>query len=173
MIKRILSYSCTVLVAAGALLAAGDPAPRVTVAFFEPEKFTDVRDSALFNDSGRTTYLEQLRDHLLEQAPKHLAEGQRLEITFTDIDLAGDFELWRGPQYFDVRMVRDIYPPRLEFSFRLLDATGKVVKEARRTLLDLAFQLRSSIISQHDTLRYEKSMLDDWLREEFPRPPKR
>lgn len=173
MIKRILSYYCTLLLAAGALLAAGEPAPRVTVAFFEPEKFTDVRDSALFNDSGRTTYLEQLRDHLLEQAPKHLAEGQRLEITFTDIDLAGDFELWRGPQYFDVRMVRDIYPPRLEFSFRLLDATGKVVKEARRTLLDLAFQLRSSIISQHDTLRYEKSMLDDWLREEFPRPPKR
>lgn len=154
-------------------LGASDAAPRVTVAFFEPEKFTDVRDSGLFSDSGRSAYLEQLRDHLLEQAPRYLLEGQRLEITFTDIDLAGDFELWRGPQYFDVRMVRDIYPPRLEFSFRLLDATGKGVKEARRTLLDLAFQLRASGWSQHDPLRYEKSMLDDWLREEFSRPAKR
>jgi len=70
-------------------------------------------------------------------------------------------------------MVRDIYPPRLEFSFRLLDASGQVVKEAQRRLLDLAFQLRSSLINQHDTLRYEKTMLDDWLREEFPRPAKR
>jgi hypothetical protein len=171
--KRLLLSYCLLALAGAAPLAASDAPPRVTVAFFEPEKFTDVRDSGLFNDSGRSNYLEQIRDHLLEQAPKHLAEGQRLEITFTDIDLAGDFELWRGPQYFDVRMVRDIYPPRLEFSFRLLDASGKGVKEARRTLLDLAIQLRSSMITQHDTLRYEKSMLDDWLREEFPRPAKR
>ena len=53
-----------------ARLGATDAAPRVTVAFFEPEKFTDVRDSALFNDSGRTTYLEQIRDHLLAEAPQ-------------------------------------------------------------------------------------------------------
>ena len=171
--KRLLLCFGLLVLARAAALAAGEVPARVTVAFFEPEKFTDVRDSALFNDSGRTTYLEQLRDHLLEQAPKYLAAGQRLEITFTDIDLAGDFELWRGPQYFDVRMVRDIYPPRLEFSFRLLDASGQVVKEAQRRLLDLAFQLRSSLINQNDPLRYEKSMLDDWLREEFPRPAKR
>lgn len=171
--KRLLCFFALLGLTSAGSVRAGDVVPRVTVAFFEPEKFTDVRDSALFNDSGRTTYLEQIRDHLREQAPHYLTEGQRLEITFTDIDLAGDFELWRGPQYFDVRMVRDIYPPRLEFTFRLLDATGKVVREARRSLIDLAFQLRSSVVSQHDTLRYEKSMLDDWLREEFPRPAKR
>jgi hypothetical protein len=171
--KRFLCLTLLLALSAVVPLTAGEPSTRVTVAFVAPEKFTDVRDSALFDDSGRNTYLEQIRDHLLEQAPKYLAEGQSLEITFTDIDLAGDFELWRGPRFFDVRMIRDIYPPRLEFSFRLLDATGKVVKEARRSLLDLAFQLRSSVLSQHDTLRYEKAMLEDWLRDEFPRPTKR
>ena len=39
-------------------------------------------------------------------------EGDKLTITFTDIDLAGDFEPWRGPQWDEVRIVKAIYPPR-------------------------------------------------------------
>ena len=47
---------------------------RAEVVFFEPEKFTDVRDSYM-GDSARTTYLDQIRDHVLEQAKNYVPAG--------------------------------------------------------------------------------------------------
>ena len=139
-----------------------------SVAFFEPEKFTDVRDSYQ-GDVSRTTYLEQLRDHLLEQAKYYVPEGHTLAVTITDIDMAGDFEPWLGPRWMDVRIVKDIYPPRIDLTFRLTDAAGQVVKEGRRELRDLAFLMKITMAFRDDSVRHEKALLDDWLRAEFPR----
>src|SRR4051812_33514456 len=106
---------------------------RADVQFFEPEKFTDVRDS-MSGDFSRTTYLEQLRDYVLEQAKYYVPTGGMLHVTFTDIDMAGDFEPWRGPRFDDIRIVEDIYPPRISLPFRLPDAQGHGVKEGKRGL---------------------------------------
>jgi hypothetical protein len=141
---------------------------RAEVLFFEPQKFTDVRDSYM-GDPDRTTYLEQIRDHLLEQAKYYVPEGHKLAVTFTDIDMAGDFEPWRGPRWDDIRVVKDIYPPRMVLTFRLTDAEGKVVKEGKRDLRDLAFMMKITMSFRDDAVRHEKALLDDWLRSEFPR----
>ena len=45
--------------------------------------------------------------------------GLALEIQVTNIDLAGEFEPWRGPQFDRIRIMRDIYAPRFELTFRL------------------------------------------------------
>ena len=139
-----------------------------TVEFFEPEKFTDVRDSYL-GEASRTTYLEQIRDHLLEQTRYHVPDGHTLAVTITDIDMAGDFEPWLGPRWTDIRIVKDIYPPRIDLAFRLTDASGHVVKEGRRELRDLAFLMKITRAFRDDSVRHEKALLDDWLRAEFPR----
>jgi hypothetical protein len=138
------------------------------VVFFEPQKFTDVKDSYM-GDSDRTTYLDQIRDHVLEQAKYYVPQGHHLSVTFTDIDMAGDFEPWRGPRWDDVRIVKDIYPPRITLSFRLTDAAGNVVKEGKRDLRDLAFLMKINMSFRDDPVRHEKALLDDWLRDEFPR----
>jgi hypothetical protein len=141
---------------------------RAEVNFFEPQKFTDVRDSYM-GDSDRTTYLEQIRDHVLEQAKYYVPEGHKLSVTFTDIDMAGDFEPWRGPRWDDIRIVKDIYPPRVVLAFQLTDAAGNVVKEGKRDLRDLAFMMKISMSFRDDPVRHEKALIDDWLRSEFPR----
>lgn len=141
---------------------------RAEVLFFEPQKFTDVRDSQM-GDASRTTYLEQIRDHLLEQAKYRVPEGHLLNVTFTDIDMAGDFEPWRGPRFDDIRIVKDIYPPRISLSFRLTDAEGNVVKEGKRELRDMAFMMKITVGFRDDSVRHEKALLDDWLRNELPR----
>lgn len=141
---------------------------RADVNFFEPNKFTDVRDT-MMGDYERTTYLDQIRDHLLEQAKYFVPEGHRLSVTFTDIDMAGDFEPWRGVRFDDVRIVKDIYPPRVELSFRLTDAEGNVVKQGKRELRDLSFLMKITMGFRDDSVRHEKALLDDWLRAEFPR----
>jgi hypothetical protein len=141
---------------------------RAEVNFFEPQKFTDVRDSYM-GDPDRTTYLESIRDHVLEQAKYYVPEGHKLSVTFSDIDMAGDFEPWRGPRWDDIRIVKDIYPPRMVLSFRLTDAAGNVVKEGKRDLRDLAFMMKITMSFRDDPVRHEKALLDDWLRSEFPR----
>jgi len=141
---------------------------RAEVLFFEPTKFTDVRDSYM-GDFTRTTYLDQIRDYLLEQARYYVPEGHLLSVTFTDVDMAGDFEPWLGPRFDDIRIVKDIYPPRLDLTFRLTDAEGRVVKEGKRELRDLAFMMKITMGFRDDPVRHEKALLDDWLRSDFPR----
>jgi hypothetical protein len=160
------------LVAPLALSAApATKAPaRTEVIFDHPEKFADVKDSEFGTDKGRDAILDQIREFIVERAEKILPAGQKLVITFTDIDLAGDFEPWRGAQFSDIRIVKSIYPPRFNFTYKVTDAAGKVVKEGKEKLIDLAFDMRLTIDRQ-DPLRYEKDILMDWLRD-LPRAPK-
>lgn len=147
--------------------AAPPPAGgNVDVAFFEPKKFTDVRDRAMGNYED-TSYLDQLRDYLVAQARPIVPVGGTLTVTFTDVDMAGDFEPWRGFRWDEIRVVKEIYPPRIQLAFRLTDASGEIVKEGKRDLRGLGLMTRGFA---DDTLRHEKALLDDWLRSEFPRP---
>ena len=67
-----------------------------------------------------------------------------------------------------IRMVREIYPPRMELEFRLIDVGGKVVKEGKRRLQELGYLMTLSLPTS-DPLRYDKSMISDWMRREFRR----
>ncbi len=147
---------------------ATKPVPQVQVTFTDPDKFTDVKDSYVASDRGRDAILGELKDYITTRAPHYLAEGQKLAITITDVDLAGDFEPGRGPRWEDIRIVKDIYPPRITLSYQLTDAEGNVVKSGTRKLVDMDFMMNISI-NTSDARRYEKTMLDNWLATEFPR----
>ena len=82
----------------------------------------------------------------------------------TDVDLAGDFEPWRGPDFTRVRVIRDIYPPRIDLDFRLIGADGRVLREGKRKLRDPGFLTTGAIgPGSTDPLRYEKRMIDRWF----------
>lgn len=147
---------------------------RVEVLFDHPENFTDLKDSYMPTDKGRDSYMEMLKDYIQQTAGRRLPEGQKLSITFTDIDMAGDFEPWRGPSASDVRIVKGIYIPRLKFTYQITDATGAVVKEGKAEQSDLNFQMNlSTSLDTSDPLRYEKRLIDDWIRSELPRAKKK
>src|SRR3954464_9487729 len=135
-------YSCVVL--AAALFAGGcqstptNPNPAasadVTVNFTDPDKFTDVRDSV--NGRPSQYYLDELTRYVKEESARHLTSGQKLTVTFKDIDLAGDIP---PGSIHDVRIMKEIYIPRMELHFQLMDAAGAVLKEADRRLVDLNY----------------------------------
>jgi len=54
--------------------------------------------------------------------------------------MAGEFETWRGPQACSVRVMLDIYAPRIRLEFRLTDRDGKVVSAGPRDLRDPLYQ---------------------------------
>jgi hypothetical protein len=147
------------LFAAFALRAAVEP--RTEVVFDHPENFTDVKDRMSPTDKGRDEILSQIREHLVDRTSRLIPDGYRLTITFSDIKLAGEFEPWRGPQWDDVRIIKDIYPPFFKFTYSVTDPAGRVVKSGTENLQDLNFQMRVTLDTT-DPLRYEKQILDDW-----------
>ena len=156
------------LIAAAALLVLGQPVrslaadeARATVNFENPEKFSDLKDSMTGTDKGREYYLKEIRK-LIEEQAQRLPVGQKLTITFTDIDMAGDY-LPAMASGHDVRVVKDIYPPRMKFTYRITDAADAVVNEGQENLTDLDF-MHTPGLDRNDTLFYEKALLRDWLR---------
>ncbi len=159
------SLLAAALLAAASLLSAADSAQTdVAVNFHQADKFTDARSR--FGGTTDQHYLDSLAAHLMKLAAPHLAPGQRLEVTFTDIDLAGDFNP-ASVRNHDIRIIREIYIPRQQLSFRLVGENGEVVKEGERRLSDLNFLNNPNIIGRNEPLFYDKALLSDWVRNEF------
>jgi hypothetical protein len=161
------------LLAAAALLSLCLPASakddkdasasRVTVTFENPEKFTDVKDSQAGTDKGRDFYLKELRQLVEEEAARLLPAGQKLTIVFTDIDLAGDY-LPSMPADQNIRVMKDIYFPRMKFTYKITDAVGAVVKEGTENISDTNYLQNIAIVGRGEELFYDKALLRDWLR---------
>ncbi len=166
--KKFIPYSLVfTLLATGSVFAKEKDKPEVvanvTIAYKDSDKFTDARSSFGFGtDQG---YLDMLSDHLKKVAGKKLKEGQKLEVTVTDVDLAGEY--LPTSRMDQVRVIKDVYRPRITLTFKLTDASGQVLKEGSRTLTDLNFMSNLSLIDRNEPLFYDKALLTDWVRDEF------
>lgn len=149
-------------------LASNADSP-VKVSWTDPAQFTDIRYSRNRWEAERGNWVSDLAGHFQKTAAKRLPEGQRLQVTITDIKRAGDYEPWHGPRMDDVRIVKDIYPPRLSFSWIRTDASGRVLDQGEKKLVDTAFLMSGTMLGDSDPLRYEKRMIDDWVRRELPK----
>jgi hypothetical protein len=153
--------------ASGAAWAADDATDStVQVTLENPENFTDVRDAFVSSDKGKTANIDQIREYVQKEAAKYVPAGYKLAVTITNIDLAGDFEPWGQAGSEDVRIVKDIYPPRIDLSYKLTDSAGSVVKEGTRELRDLSFMMKLSI-RRSDPFKYEKELINDWIRKDL------
>ena len=153
--------SLLVVILAPAGIAAR--AATAQVEFQDPARFSDAggRHQAMDRDAA----LEAIRGHLVAQAAKRLPADEALAVTVTDVDLAGEFDP-RQRYANEVRIVKEIYPPRIDLRFRLTRADGSVVKEGERELRDPGF-LTGPTRYPSDSFKYEKAMLDEWLEREF------
>lgn len=138
----------------------------VSVDWTDPAEFTELRFSGNRWEAQRGNWVENLAQHLRDSAERQLQPGQRLAVTITDIQRAGSFEPQRPAQMDNVRILRDIYPPRVSLNFKLTDADGAILSEGEQRLVDHGYLSRSSFGSS-DPLRHEKQLLDDWVRREF------
>jgi hypothetical protein len=154
------------MLSADAPRALPDHGP-VSVAWADPATFTELRRSRNRWDSERGGWLTDLAKYMRKRAEAQLPAGERLQLTIVDIDRAGDYEPWRGPGQQDIRIIRDIYPPRMTVQYKRIDASGAVVAEGERKITDPAFLINAAPFNDTDPLRYEKRMIDSWLHREF------
>ncbi|HEY0198733.1 MAG TPA: DUF3016 domain-containing protein [Rhodanobacter sp.] len=160
-LPRRLCVAC--LAFASVMAWAATPPDNVSVRYKDPQQFTEAKRSFGMHMADADDYLKPLKEYIAQRASRILAPGQRLDIVVTDVDRAGEYEPWRGPRMDDVRIIKDIYPPRIDLDFTLVGADGTVLRKGQRKLRDPAFLSDSSAADQ-DSLRYEKSLIDLWLR---------
>ncbi len=160
------------LLVAGLLLSGcttptnnGAAATDIIVEFQNPENFQDCRDS--LGGSPDKSALEALSTALKESARPHLKAGQKLRVTFTDVDLAGEFEPQAAPQASHVRFIKSIYTPRQVLAFELTDATGTILRQGRRTLNNMDYQANALRIGSDQPYFYDKVLIQDWVHAEF------
>lgn len=138
----------------------------VTVDWTDPAEFSDIKRSGNRREASRGNWVQQLARHLQQSANRQLPDGERLEVTITDIDRAGHYEPSFGASP-DIRVLRDIYPPAVTLEFRRYDSSGSLIGEGERRLSDLNYLSRSPTRLRNDSLHYEKRLIDDWVRREF------
>ncbi|MDT3486054.1 DUF3016 domain-containing protein [Stenotrophomonas maltophilia] len=139
----------------------------VSVKWDDPAKFTEIRQSSNRFEAERGDWVQQLARYVQTTAAKPLQSGQTLDVTLVDIKRAGDYEPWHGPRGRDIRIMRDIYPPRITLQYTLKDASGRIVSEGDARLSDTGYLHNVGLKSESDPLRYEKRLIDDWVKRQL------
>ncbi|PZP61084.1 MAG: DUF3016 domain-containing protein [Pseudoxanthomonas spadix] len=140
----------------------------VSVSWTDPAQFTDIRNSPNRWEAERGTWVADLAGYLRQAAARQLPAGQTLDVRITDIHRAGEYEPWHGPSADHIRILKDIYPPRLSFDYTLHDASGKVLDQGQAKLVDMSYLMGARPMDS-DPLRYEKRMIDQWTRRQLVR----
>ncbi|MFO7725203.1 MAG: DUF3016 domain-containing protein [Oceanipulchritudo sp.] len=157
-------FSLTGLIAFGSPLAAAE----VKIDWEDPETFSDVEEYGYYSETLFERFSNKFEEFVKEEAAEYLPEEAKLALTVKDVDLAGEFEFWRGPDFDDVRIIKEIYPPRLKFDYALTDADGEVVREGLAQITDTTYLWNVANPGRRsDEFYYERELIEDWLRREL------
>ena len=144
-----LTVSAMLALAAGAACAAD-----VTVTYIQPENFSDIPTGG-----EREETLRNLTAHFVKLGAK-LPAGQQLRIDVQDIDMAGSEQPSRGRT--DMRVTTKGEWPRMNLTYSL-ESNGQVLSSGPVELRDTSFLDRPNRYMDHDTIRFEKKMVDAWF----------
>jgi hypothetical protein len=151
---RVLVVGC--FAAAALPLAVAGSA---TVSFVNPDRFSDIG----FAPTDRQNNLQALERHLQALAQRRLPDDQVLKVDVLDVDLAGEERPSRRTGR-ELRVLRGGADwPRIKLRYSL-EANGRTLRSGEETLSDMSYLHGFSDTYGSEPLRYERRMLDQWLR---------
>jgi hypothetical protein len=136
----------------------------VLVHFHEPMQFTDFKETSFPSERMTRALMVDFARAIRRATLRHLPEGYSIQVTFNDIDLAGQLASEMGASDQDVRVIRDIYPPRLRFVYTVRGPTGEVLAEGEENLSDLNFMASVPHLRRQDPFIYETELFRNWVR---------
>lgn len=142
-------------------------AAELNINWKDPQEYRDIRAGTVMNqEQFEQRVIGELTEQFEESAQRLLPSNYVLDIAVDNVDLAGDIEYFIGPFNQDMRVVRDLYFPRLDFSYELRDSEGKVVARGEEDVKDTNFYVMREYV-RDEPLFYEKQMIDDWFYDTF------
>jgi len=142
--------------------AAAGAAGTVNVTFVDPDRFYDAGNSK----HDEPANLKVIEQHFKDLGQRYLPDGQVLDISVLDVDLAGSMlPARRVAQEFRVAKGTTDWP-RIKVRYSL-GVNGAPMKSGEETLADLDYIRNVTTYSSSDPLYREKVMLDGWFRARF------
>lgn len=149
-------------------LAAGSQAAQVEVEWQSPQRFTDIGSNDGSQEKFRAALFGALDAVFAEQAAR-LPDGQTLEVTVTNLDMAGVMRV--GPRGGYQRVVQASQFPQITLDYRLRDADGKVIaSQSGVNFKYLGFYNASNAVRQADSAQpfyFESEMIRTWYGRTF------
>lgn len=144
--------------------SASQQEPTIKVNWQHPEKYSDIRPSSGTKKSYQKRVIAAF-DKIWADFAEKLPVGHTLQVTVKDLDLAGDVNPMYRIDHSDIRVIKEIYFPRMTFDYQLLDSTGQVVAaEQDVKVKDMGFMNSSPIGLGNTEFIYEKQMLKNWFQ---------
>ncbi|OBP16161.1 hypothetical protein A5320_01710 [Rheinheimera sp. SA_1] len=135
----------------------------VKMTWLNPEKFSDIRPA----NGSRKAYQERVMkafDKILGDLAEKLPPGYSMEISVKDIDLAGDVNPMYRIDNTDIRVIKDIYFPRIKLDYVLFDQNKQPIRqESDVKIKDMGFMTSNHIGYQSREFAYEHEMLKKWF----------
>lgn len=171
--KKLAFLLATIFGLAWSGPAAPPAPPNLKFNYLRPERFTDFRLQGRPESESAQTFSYSVSPPLSRELERRLP-GARLTLTFTDIDLAGRYEPWRGPHFFWVRFYRDSTPLRLDFQYALTSPRGTVLASGTARVYEAYYQYydtgtRTGLNT--NPAYYETGALQRWLNRLIRRVP--
>ena len=117
------------------------------VKWTNPDKYRDVDAGDGHRAKFKARIFANFEEHFSLLAEK-LPEGQTLLIDVKDVDLAGDVH----QNMQRIRVIKEIFFPRIEFSYQVLDGNKNVLTSGDVNLKDMSFMMGSNLrYNRHQT----------------------
>ena len=137
----------------------------VKVKWHEPENYADVRGADEHDKRFQKRVFSQLEKHLAKLG-KGLPEGIELEMTVTDVNLAGDVR-YSFSMHREIRLVQSLHFPRINFDYTLTN-NGQLIDKGSVELKDMAFMDRATAVRMsNDAFKYDKALLTRWFKKDL------
>ncbi|KGJ87876.1 DUF3016 domain-containing protein [Thalassotalea sp. ND16A] len=142
-------------------------AGQAEIDWVKPDSFTDIRQANESKSNFQKRVFKEFDKHFMALAAK-LPEGQTLKVSVTNLDLAGDVRYMVGPNNATIRIVDDLYFPKMKFDYQLFAADNSVISSNKVDIKDMGFNHGIRRSSSSNAFHYEKNMIDDWFYDTFP-----
>lgn len=149
-------------VAASLTLAGTAYAGEAKLTWQEPDQYTDIREGNESRDAFREKLFSDF-ELIFADLAKRLPEGTLLEVTVTDLDLAGEVNFMHRLAWRDIRVLKDIYFPRMSISYTLKDRDQRLLLSGREDIKDMGF-LSSWGRFGMTRFSFEERMLRSWFK---------
>ncbi|NHQ88562.1 DUF3016 domain-containing protein [Iodobacter sp. HSC-16F04] len=143
-----------------ALTVSNAWAGEAKITWQNPEKFSDIRASHEREDRFQERLFKHF-DKVFTDLAAQLPSDAKLEITVTDFDLAGEINPRPGSRYNDIRIIKDIYSPKITFNY-VFSYKDQIVSGAEN-LRDLNFMSGLGRSGQRAEFEYEEKMIRKWF----------
>lgn len=133
----------------------------VKVEWQDPASYRDIKSSNELQSRFENRFFETITKNINKKAEKTLKPNQKLVMQVSDVDLAGDMRPTFGVTTGDLRVVKELYPPRMTFTYQILEGE-QVIMAGDEKLTDMGFMQRLNRVNERP-FQAETTMIDNWL----------